>query len=107
MSDGVPAFKPPEWINARRTLLIMGCTLGTMFVGITVASHIIGLAPDDPTNPHYQVLLGKLAKVAFGAGSVGYFLVSFATLLVPVSITASCGLVWSAVKTQRSSFEIA
>jgi amino acid transporter len=84
ISDGVLAFKPPEWINARRTLLIMGCLLGTMFVGTTVATHIIGVTPDDPTNPHYQVLLGKLAKVAFGPGSIGYFAVSFATLLVLV-----------------------
>ncbi|HKR99842.1 MAG TPA: APC family permease [Candidatus Dormibacteraeota bacterium] len=82
ISDGVPAFKPPEWKNARRTLVTMGVLLGAMFVSITVATHIIGIGVDSPANPHYQVLLGKIAKVAFGAGSPGYYVVSFATLLI-------------------------
>ncbi len=82
ISDGVPAFKPPEWKNARRTLVIMGTLLGIMFVSITVITHIIGISVDNPANPHYQVLLGKIAKIAFGASSIGYYLVSFATLLI-------------------------
>lgn len=82
ISDGVPAFKPPEWRNARRTLGIMGTLLGVMFIGITVITHMVGIQVDDPTSPHYQVLLGKVAKMAFGAGSVGYFAVSFTTLLI-------------------------
>jgi amino acid transporter len=82
ISDGVPAFKPPEWRNARRTLVIMGLLLGSMFVGITVITHLLSIGADDPSNPHYQVLLGKIAKVAFGADSPGYFVVSFATLLI-------------------------
>ena len=28
ISNGVPAFKVPEWKNARTTLVIMGTTLG-------------------------------------------------------------------------------
>ena len=82
ISDGVPAFKPPEWKNARRTLMIMGTLLGIMFVGITVVTHITGIQVDNPSNPHYQVLLGKIAKFAFGAGSVGYLAVSFTTFLI-------------------------
>jgi amino acid transporter len=82
ISDGVPAFKSPEWRNARRTLGIMGALLGTMFIGVTLATHIMGLRIDDPTSPHYQVLLGKIAKVAFGPNSPGYFAVSFSTFLI-------------------------
>jgi amino acid transporter len=82
ISDGVPAFKPPEWKNARRTLVVMGTLLGAMFISITVVTHIIGIGVDNPSNPQYQVLLGKIAKVAFGAGSPGYYIVSFATLLI-------------------------
>jgi amino acid transporter len=84
ISDGVPAFKPPEWKNARRTLGIMGALLGIMFIGTTVVTHVMGITVDDPASPHYQVLLGKIAKVAFGAGSLGYFAVSFTTLLILV-----------------------
>jgi len=82
ISDGVPAFKQPEWKNARRTLVIMGSLLGTMFIGTTIATHVIGIGVDDPTSPHYQVLLGKLAKVSFGSGSIGYFVLSFSTFLI-------------------------
>src|SRR5207302_135593 len=32
ISNGVPAFKPPEWRNARTTLMWMGCLLGAMFL---------------------------------------------------------------------------
>ncbi len=35
ISNGVTAFKKPEWQNARRTLVIMGCTLGTLFLGLS------------------------------------------------------------------------
>src|SRR5207248_6467993 len=33
ISNGVPAFRRPEWKNARTTLVIMGSTLGAMFFG--------------------------------------------------------------------------
>ena len=35
ISNGVPAFKPPEWKNARTTLMWMGSLLGVMFLGIS------------------------------------------------------------------------
>jgi amino acid transporter len=35
ISNGVPAFKAPEWKNARRTLVVMGTTLGVMFLGLS------------------------------------------------------------------------
>ena len=40
ISNGVPAFREPSWKNARITLVIMGCTLGVMFLGLSVlAAH--------------------------------------------------------------------
>jgi len=35
ISNGVPAFKAPEWKNARNTLMVMGGLLGIMFLGIS------------------------------------------------------------------------
>jgi amino acid transporter len=41
ISNGVPAFKEPAWKNARSTLVIMGSTLGVMFLGISIlAAHM-------------------------------------------------------------------
>lgn len=36
VSDGVPAFKPPEARNARAVLAWMALILGTLFLGITL-----------------------------------------------------------------------
>src|SRR4051794_23231674 len=38
ISNGVPAFKKPEWQNARKALFIMGGTLGTLFLGLSILS---------------------------------------------------------------------
>ncbi len=46
ISDGVPAFKPPESRNAAQTLVTLGVLLGTMFLGISfLADHIVGIRP--------------------------------------------------------------
>ena len=36
ISNGVPAFRKPEWKNARTTLVIMGSLLGVMFLGLSI-----------------------------------------------------------------------
>jgi amino acid transporter len=93
ISDGVPAFKPPEWRNARITLTVMGCILATMFVGVTVASQQLGLRPFDPSNTTcssvaagtgcvYQSVIAQLAVRAFGSGSALFVLVAVATTLI-------------------------
>ena len=39
ISNGVPAFKPPEWKNARSTLMVMGVCLGLDVHRHLVAGH--------------------------------------------------------------------
>jgi amino acid transporter len=93
ISDGVPAFKPPEWRNARITLSVMGAILGVMFVGVTVASAQLNLRPFDALHPQcaavtgggactYQSILAQLATHAFGNGSILFVLVAVATTLI-------------------------
>jgi amino acid transporter len=81
ISDGVPAFRPPEWRNARVTLMIMGSISVTMFVGISVATHIIGLHPFPNAQPPIVV---QLATAAFGGGSAGTYIVTGATAAILV-----------------------
>src|SRR5439155_15493236 len=45
ISNGVPAFRVPEWRNARTTLVIMGSTLGAMFFGLSVLAARMHVAP--------------------------------------------------------------
>ncbi len=78
ISNGVPAFKPPEWKNARTTMLFMGLILGSMFLGITHLANIYQVVPD-PTGA--QTVLSQLGHNIFGNGPLYYYL-QFATLLI-------------------------
>lgn len=75
ISDGVLAFKPPEWKNARQTLLYMGLILGCMFLGISYLAHAYVVVPSET-----ETVLSLLSRQIFGSGSFAYyFLVLFAT----------------------------
>jgi len=76
ISDGVLAFKAPEWKNARLTLLYLGVILGFMFVGITYLANIYHIVPQDG-----QTVVSLLGRVILGTGPVYYFL-QIVTLLV-------------------------
>ncbi|MEI6441567.1 MAG: APC family permease [Nostocales cyanobacterium ELA583] len=76
ISDGVLAFKAPEWKNARLTLLYLGVILGFMFVGITYLANIYHIVPQDE-----QTVVSLLGRVILGTGPVYYFL-QIVTLLV-------------------------
>jgi amino acid transporter len=78
ISDGVPAFRPPEWRNARTTLTWMVGLLAVMFAGITYLVHQRGLAPGGD-----QTILSQLASGIFGRGAM-YVLVQTATVLILV-----------------------
>ena len=47
VSNGVPAFRPPESRNAAATLVAMATLAITMFLGITLLAHAYGVV-DDP-----------------------------------------------------------
>ena len=78
ISDGVPAFKPPEWVNARTTLTTMGVLLGVMFLGITLVTHGLGVVPEDSTRPGYETVISQLAHSAFGSG-LAYLYIAITT----------------------------
>ena len=46
ISDGVPAFKPPEWKNARTTLTWAAIVFAILFLGIAYLLTPIGIQPD-------------------------------------------------------------
>jgi amino acid transporter len=86
ISDGVPAFKPPEWRNARRTLVIMGMILGAMFTGITVCSYVLGLHPDATDS---NILINQLATVAFGSNPLYYIAVASTVAILVLAANTS------------------
>lgn len=80
ISNGIPAFRPPESRNAGHTLIAMVILLVTMFVGITfLANHFpIELGGHESG----KTVLAQVNAEIFGEGSVLYFYVQFATLLI-------------------------
>ena len=76
ISDGVLAFKPPEWKNARLTLLWMGGILGVMFLGITYLANAYHIVHQEG-----QTIVSQLGLIIFGDNFIYYFL-QLATLFV-------------------------
>ena len=67
ISDGILAFKVPEWRNARTTLTIMGTLCVVMFCGITIGTEVLGVSVRSSTDPCYQSVILQQAAHAFTA----------------------------------------
>ena len=65
ISNGVPAFKPVEWKNARSTLMVMGGLLGVMFLGLSWLGHRLQTVPTDQ-----QTVISQIAKGVLGSAPV-------------------------------------
>jgi amino acid transporter len=76
ISDGVLAFKPPEWKNASKTLLYLGIILGSMFIGVTYLAHAFHIMPEEG-----QTVVSLLGRQILGLGPLYYF-IQIATLLI-------------------------
>jgi amino acid transporter len=63
ISDGVPAFKPPEWRNARTTLTWATSIFAVLFVGIAFLVVQIGIIPDPNEE---QTVLSLLVRQLVG-----------------------------------------
>lgn len=86
VSNGVPAFKPPESDNAAKTLVAMATILAIMFLGITILSHHFSLVPNDQ-----ETIISQLNRLVFVGGPhtyrvlIGgplYLIAQIATLLI-------------------------
>ena len=82
ISDGVALFKTPEHVNARRTLVVMSCLLGTLVLGVSYFAHHIQAMPYESGTP---TVISQIAKAAVGEGAFGTFMfimVQLATMLI-------------------------
>jgi hypothetical protein len=79
ISNGVPAFKPPESRNAGRTLTAMAVILGGYFLCISVLAHHI-----KPTLSEDETILSLLGGAVFGDGSLMYYVLQISTMAILV-----------------------
>jgi amino acid transporter len=78
VSDGVPAFEPPESKNAAATLVTMAVLAIAMFLGITFLAHAYQVMPTETESG-----VSQLGRAIFGRNIV-YYLVQAATTLILV-----------------------
>jgi amino acid transporter len=93
ISNGVPAFKQPDWKNARHTLVMMGSILAVMFFGLSALAGHMHVSPFEEGTP---TVLSQVGDLVFGDSAVGsalfYFLqVGTMLILVLAANTAYAG----------------
>jgi amino acid transporter len=77
ISDSVAAFRPVEWRNARRVLVVMVVMLALMFSGISALAHQTGVVATD----NGPTLLYQLGSRIFGDGLL-LAVLQLATLMI-------------------------
>jgi amino acid transporter len=81
VSNGVPAFKPPEPRNAQIVITLMGGFFALIFLGMSFLTGQLGILPD-PTEQ--ETVVSQLTRTFVGAGTPFHLLIQFATALLLV-----------------------
>ena len=76
ISNGVPAFRPPESKNAGRTLMVMAVLMGLLFVGSIALTQLLAVV----AGPQ-ETILSALTRRVLGSG-LPYIFVQLATMLI-------------------------
>jgi amino acid transporter len=76
ISNGVPAFKPPESRNAGRTLIVMALLMGLLFLGSIGLTQGLGVVAGEN-----ETILSALARKLLGSGPL-YLLIQGSTMLI-------------------------
>src|SRR5207244_6395388 len=84
VSNGVPAFRKPEWKNAQTTLMWMGAILGSSFLAVSFLAqrlHVIPVADESKS------VLAQIGQAVYGNGAAGqalYLVLQVSTTLILV-----------------------
>ncbi len=84
IANGVPAFRPPEGVNAAKTMAMMGGILVVIFLGITYLAHALQVVPDVGGLEHGsgETVLSKIAELVWGGKRGFYYFVQATTMLI-------------------------
>ncbi|MFN8525742.1 MAG: APC family permease [Chloroflexota bacterium] len=81
VSNGVPAFRPPESRHAQTVLILMGASFATIFLGMSFLAMELSIIPD-PTEQ--ETVISQLTRTLVGDGSPYHYLVQLSTALLLV-----------------------
>jgi len=86
VSNGVPAFKPPEARHAQYVLILMGSSFAAIFLGMSFLAGRLGILPDPSEQ---ETVVSQLTRAFVGHGPYLYLVqISTALLLVLAANTA-------------------
>ena len=71
ISNGVPAFRKPEWRNAQKTLMYMGAILGGSFLAVSFLAHRLHVVP---VADESKSVLSQIGQAVYGSGGAGHLL---------------------------------
>ncbi|MCE7980195.1 MAG: APC family permease [Caldilinea sp. CFX5] len=77
ISNGVQAFKPPEPINANKTMVWMGVMAMTLFMGISFLATHLAIVPTETDS-----VLSQMTKLITGEGLIYYWVQGFTMLIL-------------------------
>ena len=84
ISNGVPAFRPPETRNARQTLMVMALLMGVLFVGSVGLTQFLAVIPESE-----ETILSALARRVLGSGLPYVVMQITSTLVLVVAANTS------------------
>lgn len=87
VSNGVPMFKEPAVLHARRALTWIVVILGTFLAGIAYLAHAYGIGAMDQERPGYQSVLSSLVAAVVGRGA--FYYITLASILAVLSLSAN------------------
>ena len=83
VANGVPAFQPPEWRNARQTMLTVAILLTVMYLGTSfLAVHVGAIPTGDRGNG--ETVLSQIGRTVFGGTTPLYYILQFFTMAILV-----------------------
>jgi amino acid transporter len=81
VSNGVPAFKPPESHRARIVITLMGTFFGLIFLGMSFLASHLGIVPD-PTEQ--ETVISQITRTFVGRDTPYHYLVQISTAVLLV-----------------------
>jgi amino acid transporter len=87
VSNGVPIFRAPATVGARRTLTIIIASLVAMLLGIAFLCRGYGVVATRPAERGYQSILSQLAHATLGGGAL--YACTMASILVVLALSAN------------------
>jgi amino acid transporter len=89
VSNGVPIFKEPSVVHARRTLTIIIVILMILLAGIALLCRAYGVTATPPGGPGYESVLSQLTAAIVGRGTVYYLTIGSIIAVLALSANTS------------------